>query len=490
LISFSALLHTFQTPIMKKILYSVLAIVLFGPLGEKAQAQVRVTTQTYLPSCAGSTSEIDYRNNKCSPREEKRSDTEAASNASFTFSDYTSTVAGAGVTTAGRANDVFQFTGSSTAYSSQIVGPSLIWRQNSTATNLSSDRGDMIVNSPYKAQVTITFSREVKNLKLVFQDIDKALLNANQGSDFTDEVSFYPLNAAGKPTSLASGNVQVGFGPNALTTSANQGSTCKFFVDTRDAKKQAVLQGYALNGGATGNPSRNGNATIVFTEPVKTLVLTYRNLFTVNTSQLRLQTIAIEEISWCSAIVPLPVTLTTFDATTVGNETHLAWTTVSETNNEYFGVERSFDGKSFSSIGRVAGHGSTTSVNSYTYTDAGVATKATGTVYYRLQQVDQDGTATYSPVRVVALDKGATSLKLYPNPTALGDNKLTLDLLTLPKGDYQASVLNVLGNAMATYIVHGGEAQPLVLPSALAPGTYVVLVQGQGMHLMQRLARQ
>jgi hypothetical protein len=472
---------------MKKVFYFGITIVLFNASGNIAQAQM--STQTYLPSCSGSTSEVDYRSSRCSPSEEKRADTEAVGNASFTFSKYTSTVAGAGVTATGRANDVFQFTGPSNAYSSQISGSSLIWRENSTATNLTPEKGDMVVNSPYKAQVTITFSREVQNLKLVFQDIDKALLSSNQGSDFTDEVDFYPMNAAGKPTSLAPSDVKVGFGSSALTNSANQGSTCKFFVSTRDAKEQAVLQGYALNGGAVGNPSRSGNATIVFTKPVKTLVLTYRNLFTTNTSQLRLQTIAIEEISWCSAIVPLPVTLTAFDAKAIDNDTQLTWATASETNNNYFGVERSFDGKSFNPIGRVAGHGSTTISNNYTYTDTAVGAKASGPVYYRLQQVDLDGTITYSPVRAVKLGKPAAALKLYPNPSTLNDDKVTLDLLTLPQGDYQASLFNVLGNKIFTQIVHGGETQPVALPSALAPGTYMVLVQGLGVHLMQRLAR-
>ncbi|RZK41887.1 MAG: T9SS type A sorting domain-containing protein [Hymenobacter sp.] len=477
---------------MKQALYSALGILLLSSLGAPVQAQTSARPQTYitLASCSEGRSMVDYIGQSCSPKEEKRADTETVGNTSFTFSNYSSTVAGAARTAAGISDDVFQFTN---AFSSQIAGPALVWRQNSTATTMTSEQGTVVLSSPYKAQVTLTFTREVTNLRLTIQDIDKALLNSNQGSDFTDEVDFYATDANNNPTDISGNNtnVQVGYGTrNADGTYDLYSKTVDYSTETRDGLFQAVLRGKALNGGSASTPTRDGNATIVFTKPVKKLVLTYRNLYTRTSSALRLQTIAIERISWCTVAGPLPVKLTSFDATAAGADAHLAWATASEVNNDYFGVERSFDGVTFSQIGRVSGHGSTAAASSYTYTDASVAPTATGTVYYRLRQVDLDGTATYSPVRTAAFQKGLAALKLYPNPATPGDDKLTLDLLTLPQGEYQASLVNVVGSTVATFSVRGGEAQPLALPTTLIPGTYLVRVQGQGINLTQRLARQ
>ena len=502
---------------MKQAVYSALGILLSAALAQSALAQTTSRTQTYIPlsvcpSVPG-TDDVGYYKPGATINIEKRSATETRGNTSFKFSNYSSTVAGS-TTAASTTNDVFQYTDD---YSSQISGSTLVWRQNSTNTHLGGERGEVIENSPYKSQVTITFSREVRNLKITFQDIDKALLGSNQGSNFTDEVDLYPTNAAGQPTDIAgafpssgysdNGKVQVGFGlPDANgeygwygnsqnpNTNSPSTATCTYSLKTRpDNTTHFVFQGVRLNGGAASNPTRTGNSIVVFKNPVKKIVLTYSNMYTIDANNsstaLRLQTIAIEDISWCT-VATLPVTLTSFDAKAAGSDARLTWGTASEVSNDYFGVERSFDGVSFSSIGRVSGHGTTSTFSNYAYTDAGVAAKATGPVYYRLRQVDLDGTATYSPVRTVAFEKGAAAINLYPNPAAPGEKDLTLDLLTLPQGEYQVSVLNVVGSTMATYTVRGGEAQPLALPAALAPGTYLVRLQGQGVNLTQRLARQ
>jgi hypothetical protein len=75
-------------------------------------------------------------------------------------------------------------------------------------------------------------------------------------------------------------------------------------------------------------------------------------------------------------------------------------------------VERSPDGVAWQELGRVAAAGSSSTARSYGYLDA--AAPAGTLVYYRLHQVDLDGTAAYSPVRAVTL--GAGGLALYPNP--------------------------------------------------------------------------
>ena len=187
---------------------------------------------------------------------------------------------------------------------------------------------------------------------------------------------------------------------------------------------------------------------------------------------------------------PLPVALTAFEAKAAGADVRLAWGTASEVNNAYFEVERSLDGQAFGPVERLAGHGTTLAASTYAYLDAGVASRASGLVYYRLRQADQDGTSTYSPVRTVHLAAGAVAgLGLYPNPAAPTDATVTLDLRTLPLGDYEVRLVSAQGSTVEHYPGQGGQAQALALPATLASGPYLVLVQGQGLRLSQRLAR-
>jgi hypothetical protein len=181
-----------------------------------------------------------------------------------------------------------------------------------------------------------------------------------------------------------------------------------------------------------------------------------------------------------AAPTPLPVKLVDFTAQAApgGRSVQLAWTTASEVNNAYFDVERSFDGATYAQLGRVAGQGGKTTATAYTFVDQqGGGTQPAGLVYYRLRQVDLDGTATYSPVRPVRLGaaEAAGQASLYPNPA----QAITiLDLSALPTdASYQVQVLDATGRQVQRLLVDGGQAQALDL-SPLAPGLLTVLVTG------------
>ncbi|WP_210518539.1 T9SS type A sorting domain-containing protein [Hymenobacter terricola] len=183
-----------------------------------------------------------------------------------------------------------------------------------------------------------------------------------------------------------------------------------------------------------------------------------------------------------SAITPLPVILTAFEATTHGSDALLSWATASEKNNARFEVERSPDGRKFSLIGTVPGHGTTTETHSYRWPDP--AAGRLGTVlYYRLRQVDADGSAQYSPVRAVRFAE--TTVQLYPNPAGAGP--ATLDLTALPPGTYTATVLDLLGRPVqAAQACAGGTRTQLMGTSR---GAYLVRVQGAQFSQILRLVR-
>jgi uncharacterized repeat protein (TIGR01451 family) len=181
---------------------------------------------------------------------------------------------------------------------------------------------------------------------------------------------------------------------------------------------------------------------------------------------------------------PLPVELTRFDAKALGQDARLSWVTAQELNNKGFGVERSFDGISFVQLDFVAGAGSTTRERQYTYADAGVGRQHPGIVYYRLQQVDLLGKATYSPVRVVLFAPEA--LSLFPNPAT---TYTILDLSSLPAVTFEVSLLDMTGRVVQAYALAGGQAHELQV-SNLASGAYLVIIRRDGLKLVCHLLKQ
>ncbi|MDQ3051300.1 MAG: T9SS type A sorting domain-containing protein [Bacteroidota bacterium] len=92
---------------------------------------------------------------------------------------------------------------------------------------------------------------------------------------------------------------------------------------------------------------------------------------------------------------PLPIELLTFTGENIDKANKLDWATASETGNDYFDVERSNDGNHFKFIKKIEGSGTINSISYYTTYDDNTPA---GISYYRLKQVDFDGTFSYSPV--------------------------------------------------------------------------------------------
>jgi len=169
-----------------------------------------------------------------------------------------------------------------------------------------------------------------------------------------------------------------------------------------------------------------------------------------------------------SQATPLPVELTAFAATAAGpTAVRLAWATASEQNSASFEVQRSADGRTFTPIGTVAAAGSSRSPRRYELTDGQLPAGA-ATLYYRLKQVDADGTFSYSPVRTVALAGAAAGLALYPNPATGAAT------LTGAQPGAAVTVVDALGRAVTTATADASGTAALVLPAGLPAGVYVV----------------
>ncbi|MCO5230462.1 MAG: tandem-95 repeat protein [Chitinophagales bacterium] len=111
----------------------------------------------------------------------------------------------------------------------------------------------------------------------------------------------------------------------------------------------------------------------------------------------------------------LPVELLYFTVDVKDCSVVLNWATASELNNDYFEVQRSVDAINWEVLSQVIGHGTTNNRHEYNYVDGSALS---GTVYYRLRQVDYDGVSElHKVVSVQAPSCGSNRVVLYPNPT-------------------------------------------------------------------------
>ena len=118
---------------------------------------------------------------------------------------------------------------------------------------------------------------------------------------------------------------------------------------------------------------------------------------------------------------PLPIELLFFKAewkNSQKNEVLLEWATASETNNDYFEIQRSIDAVHFNTILTVEGSGNSNQIINYSTEDVNPFTEHTS--YYRLKQVDFDGNFKYSPIEDIYpyAETNIFSASVYPNPAS------------------------------------------------------------------------
>ena len=106
----------------------------------------------------------------------------------------------------------------------------------------------------------------------------------------------------------------------------------------------------------------------------------------------------------------LPLQLLSFTAQKCGNNVCLNWKTANEQNVSHFEIERSTDGRNFTTIKTEAAKNQ--SLNLYSYEDALAGQRAADKVYYRIRQVDGDGKTKYSAIAFVK--QNATLAEVYP----------------------------------------------------------------------------
>ena len=171
----------------------------------------------------------------------------------------------------------------------------------------------------------------------------------------------------------------------------------------------------------------------------------------------------------------LPIELVSFTAQCDGRSALVEWTTATEKNNDYFSLERSDDAVNFIEIARVAGAGNSIEPIDYSYTDYGIHG---GDNYYRLVQVDYDGTRTVSEIVVancIEPEVGEPDVQAYPNPFS---SDLTVVLDNFGNRAATIEVYDMLGKLIYTNKVAAPQNsyETILNLSNLPPAAYTVRV--------------
>jgi hypothetical protein len=180
---------------------------------------------------------------------------------------------------------------------------------------------------------------------------------------------------------------------------------------------------------------------------------------------------ATSEIPYGNAF--LPVEMLSFDAQRLENRTvELSWATAQEINNDFFAVEKRQENGDFFSIGEVAGAGNSSEKQSYTFLDE---TEMSPVNYYRLKQVDFDGTVSYSDVIKVNMPL-ENNFAVFPSPTS---GMARLKGVVEMDGTYQVRIMDMTGKEMSrtSFITTGGQGELSLNLSNYPEGVYIVKTQ-------------
>lgn len=185
-----------------------------------------------------------------------------------------------------------------------------------------------------------------------------------------------------------------------------------------------------------------------------------------------------------SVVSVLPVRFLSFSGTPQNNIVLLRWETAAEINNHHFNIERSTDGRSFTKVGDVPA----TDQHQYNFTD-NVKTVAATTIFYRLQQVDNNGQSMYSSIIKVALDKPAAA-SAWPNPF---HTRFYIGASFTAPGTAQVVLYDQVGRMLQTTrqsVVKGYNVLVVDRPQAVQPQILYVEVVKDGFRVRQKLAQE
>ncbi len=166
---------------------------------------------------------------------------------------------------------------------------------------------------------------------------------------------------------------------------------------------------------------------------------------------------------------PLPVEMLDFSGIANGMDIQLNWVTASEQNSDFFLLEKSPDGKNFTTIAKIDAAGNSTTARYYAFTDS---RPAVGANFYRLRQTDIGGNYTYSNMVNIIYQSTGSALNIYPNPNV---GSFVVNMASGHSDENRIRVINLVGNEVAFNMVDlPGQQASKQIELDPVPGIYFV----------------
>ena len=173
----------------------------------------------------------------------------------------------------------------------------------------------------------------------------------------------------------------------------------------------------------------------------------------------------------------LPVELVELRIQKSASSNRLTWKTLTEINNDYFEIQKSTDGVTFESIGKVAGNGNSTREIKYSFIDE---RPSAGFNYYRLKQVDLDGRFELS--YIVKVENKLNRVKVYPTNIASSFN---IEIEDAESAQY--TIINNVGEVFKTAALTS-EFNTIDI-SELASGLYYIRIESNSQSFVERIMK-
>jgi hypothetical protein len=196
---------------------------------------------------------------------------------------------------------------------------------------------------------------------------------------------------------------------------------------------------------------------------------------------LPINVIADNSMPTTGIIYMMPVELSRFELHATKDNVTIKWETASESNTDYFTIERSGDGRSFTEIGRRQAVGNSTAPSTYTFLDA---PNINGNYYYRLVQSDRDGRTTYSQTKNVDFrgNKGPTHI-----PLKVRSNSIVANLPnSLSVSSFRITIADLLGRTASSQRISSSGGNMELDVSQLPSGSYVLVLDYDNQMLVGR----
>ena len=178
--------------------------------------------------------------------------------------------------------------------------------------------------------------------------------------------------------------------------------------------------------------------------------------------------------------IVLPITGLSLTVQLSGNSSIVRWTTITEINTSLFEVQRSADGRHFTTVATEAAAGNSNTQNRYSLQDLLVTT---GTYYYRIKSVDIDGRSSYSEVKTVVYINNGSQMVVGPNPFSTGINISNLSKVK------RVELIDITGRILLSKILTNESGTRLDVPNLPAGLYHLKVTNTNGAYTIVKLVK-